>query len=110
MNIAEITPDNPLLTLINTFTVDPANQSKLIDLLTAATEGSITKVPGFIACTLHKGLDGTKVTMYSQWESLEDYQNMRRNPAASPYLDQALQLARFESGMYEVVREFIKMG
>ena len=68
MNKTEISTGNNFLTLINIFTVDPANQ---------------------------------------QWRSLTDYQNMRNNPTASPYLEQALQMATFESGMYEVVRTFI---
>jgi hypothetical protein len=32
---------------------------------------------------------------------------MRNNPVASPYFEQALQMATFESGMYEVVRTFV---
>jgi hypothetical protein len=31
---------------------------------------------------------------------------MRSNPTASPYLQKALALARFELGMYEVVETF----
>jgi quinol monooxygenase YgiN len=107
MNKTEISTGNNFLTLINIFTVDPANQQKLVDLLIAATEGSVTKIAGFISSSLHKSLDGTKVTMYAQWRSLADYQNMRNNPAASPYFEQALQMATFESGMYEVVRTFV---
>ena len=68
-----------------------------------ATRESVRKVPGFISASLHRSLDGTKVTMYAQWQSLEDYQRMRANPVASPYLDQALEMATFEPGMYEVV-------
>jgi hypothetical protein len=37
---------------------------------------------------------------------MEDYQNMRNNPTASPYLEQALEFASFESGMYEVAATF----
>jgi len=44
--------------------------------------------------------------MYAQWRSIEDYQEMRRDPVSSPYLDQALALAKFEPGMYEVVEIF----
>ncbi|MGC3944412.1 MAG: hypothetical protein QM762_07830 [Chryseolinea sp.] len=33
-----INKDSKFLTLINTFTVDPVNQQRLIDLLTMATE------------------------------------------------------------------------
>jgi len=44
--------------------------------------------------------------MYAQWRSVEDYQAMRENPAPLPYLQQALAMARFEPGMYEVVEIF----
>jgi quinol monooxygenase YgiN len=104
MNIA---PENNYLTLINVFTVNPSDQQKLVDLLILATEESVTKIEGFIASSLHKSLDGTKVTMYAQWRSAEDYQNMRANPTASPYLDQALEIATFQPGMYEVVKTFV---
>jgi len=107
MNVTKISPENQFLTLINIFTVEPANQQQLVDLLIAATEESVTKIEGFISSSLHKSLDGTKVTMYAQWRSIVDYQNMRNNPTASPYLEQALRIATFESGMYEVVRTFM---
>jgi quinol monooxygenase YgiN len=95
------------LTLINTFTVEPVNQQKLIDLLTLATESSVKNIPGFISASLHRSIDGTKVTMYAQWRSVEDYQNMRSNSTASPYLTEALTFAKFEMGMYEVVETFV---
>jgi hypothetical protein len=44
--------------------------------------------------------------MYAQWRSVEDYQAMRENPAPLPYLQQALAIARFEPGIYEVVEIF----
>ena|ERR1700761_2006613 len=102
-----ISETNNYLTLINVFTVDPANQQKLVDLLTLATDGNVNKIEGFISASLHRSLDGTKVTMYAQWRSMEDYQNMRNNPTASPYLEQALQIATFDPGIYEVVRTFL---
>ena len=102
-----ISPASNFLTLINIFKVDPENQRKLLELLTMATRESVRKVPGFISASLHRSLDGTKVTMYAQWQSLEDYQRMRANPVASPYLDQALEMATFEPGMYEVVESFL---
>lgn len=98
---------NNYLTLINVFKVAPENQQKLVDLLVLATEGSITKIDGFISSSLHSSLDGTKVTMYAQWKSEEHYQRMRQNPAASPYLEQALKIAAFEPGMYQVIKTFV---
>jgi hypothetical protein len=35
-----------LVTLINVFTVDPANQQRIVDLLARATERSVRYVPG----------------------------------------------------------------
>jgi quinol monooxygenase YgiN len=92
-----------LVTLINVFTVEPANQRKLVDLLARATEVSVRHEPGFVSAILHRSLDGTKVTMYAQWRSIEDYQAMRENRAPLPYLQQALAIAQFDPGMYEVV-------
>ncbi|HMI79629.1 MAG TPA: antibiotic biosynthesis monooxygenase [Ferruginibacter sp.] len=104
--MTQITKENNVLTLINIFTVEPINQQRLVDLLILATNNSVRMITGFISSSLHRSLDGTKVTMYAQWRSLEDYQNMRNNSVASPYLTQALEIAKFEPGMYEVVEAF----
>ena len=93
-----------LITLINVFTVEPANQHRLVELLAEATESSVGPAPGFVSASLHRSIDGTKVTMYAQWRSIDDYQAMRRNPLALPFLQEALTIAGFEPGVYEVVR------
>jgi quinol monooxygenase YgiN len=92
--------------LINVFTVAPADQTRLVELLTRATETSVQHAPGFLSATLHRSLDGAKVTMYAQWRSAEDYQAMRADPTPAPYLQEALQIATFEPGMYEVAERF----
>jgi quinol monooxygenase YgiN len=97
---------NEPIVFINVFTVDAANQQELLDLLTRATETSVRSSKGFISAKLHRSLDGTKVVMYAHWRSAEDYQAMRENPAPLPYLQQALAIAKFEPGMYEVVKSF----
>jgi hypothetical protein len=38
--------------------------------------------------------------------SIEDYDAMRQNPAPLPYFEEALTLAKFESGTYEVVETY----
>jgi quinol monooxygenase YgiN len=101
-----ISPSRKLVTLINVFTVEPVNQRQLLELLARATETSVRHAPGFISASLHRSLDGTKVTMYAQWRSVEDYQAMRENPAPLPYLQQALAIAKFDPGMYEVVETY----
>jgi len=101
-----ISTNNEPVILINVFTVEPANQRQLLDLLTNATVKSVRNAPGFISAKLHRSLDGTKVTMYAQWRSVETYQAMRENPDPLPYLQKALAIAKFEPGIYEVVETF----
>jgi quinol monooxygenase YgiN len=95
-SMTTISKEKKFVTLINVFTVDPAKQQQLVDLLTRATESSVRHIPGFISASLHRSLDGAKVAMYAQWRSVEDYQAMRKNAAALPYMEQALTLAKFE--------------
>jgi quinol monooxygenase YgiN len=95
-----------LATVINVFTVDPDQQRRLVELLAKVTESQIRHVPGFVSAALHRSLDGTKVTMYAQWRSVEDYARMRANPQTSPILQEALRIAQFEPGVYEVVDTF----
>jgi quinol monooxygenase YgiN len=71
---------------------------------------SVRHAPGFVSASLHRSLDGTKVTMYAQWRSVEDYQAMRQDPTPLPFLQEALALATFEPGMYEVVQTFAPLG
>ena len=97
------------VTLINVFTVEPSKQQELLDILARATDTSVRHVPGSISAALHRSVDGTKVTMYSQWKSAEHYrhyQSMLSNPVAAPYVEQALAIAKFDPGMYEVVKVF----
>jgi quinol monooxygenase YgiN len=96
-----------VVTFINIFTVEPTKQHELISLLTRITHSFVRDVAGFISASLHRSLDGTKVTMYSQWRSLEDYQVMHQNVAAAPYLQQVRAIAKFDPGMYEVIETFV---
>ena len=102
-----ISPSNAVVTFINVFTVEPRDQERLVALLKNATEQHVRFAPGFVSASLHRGIDGTKVTMYAQWRSLEAYEAMRLDPGPLPYLQEALTLAKFEPGRYEVVETFL---
>jgi quinol monooxygenase YgiN len=101
-----ISKDAKLVTFINVFTVEPANQQQLVELLTHVTDAFVRHAQGFVSAALHRSLDGTKVTMYAQWRTIEDYEAMRKDPAPLPYLQRALMNAKFEPGVYEVVESF----
>jgi quinol monooxygenase YgiN len=99
-----------LVTVINVFVVEPSNQQKLIDILAHATQISVRDMPGFVSAALHRSLDGTRVTMYGQWESEEHYRHYRATrstPGAAPYVEQALAIAKFDPGTYEVAKVFV---
>jgi len=106
--MTQIFANSSVLTLINVFKVDPANQQRLVSLLTRATEGAVRHAPGFVSASLHRSTDGTKVTVYAR--SVEDYQAMRQDPAPLPFLEEALGISTFEPGMYEVVQTFLPDG
>ncbi len=105
--MSQTSDKSSIVTLINVFTVDPANQQRLVDLLTRATDGFVSRAPGFISSTLHRSVDGTKVAMYAQWRSAEDYRAMRQDPGPLPFLEEALTIAKFEPGTYEIARTFL---
>ena len=100
----KISEDAKLVTLINVFTVETANQQRLVAHVTIE---SVRHAPGFVSATLLRSFDGAKVTMYAQWRTIEDYQAMRNNPASRGYLQQVLAIARFEPGMYEIVESYL---
>ena len=101
-----ISKGDGVATIINVFTVAPSDQARLVELLTRATQSSVRHIPGFVSAALHRGLDGTKVTMYAQWRTIEDYQRMRSRSDTSPFLSEAMTIATFDPGLYEVVEIF----
>jgi quinol monooxygenase YgiN len=102
-----ISKDLQIITFINVFKVEPQNQRRLVGLLEKVTDTSVRHAPGFVSSTLHRSLDGTKVTMYAQWRSMEAYEAMRLDPTPAPFLTEALTFATFEPGVYEVVESYL---
>lgn len=96
-----------MVTLINVFIVDPANQDKLVQILTEATEKVMRHLKGFISANLHKSLDGVRVVNYAQWASKEDFEAIFRNPAALEHMEQAKALvASFDPHLHHVAEVF----
>ena len=101
--MTDISTGGNVVTIINVFTVDPAKQQKLVDILVEATEQTMKHLPGFISANIHRSLDGVKVVNYAQWESREAFEAMRANPAAIPHMKAAAALAKFDPIVCEVV-------
>lgn len=101
--MATIAVDNDVVTLVNVFTVEPANQQALIDLLEEATKTVMDRMPGFVSANLHRSLDGVRVTNYAQWRRASDYEAMLSSPEAQVHMRAAAKLATsFEPHLYSV--------
>jgi Antibiotic biosynthesis monooxygenase len=73
--MATIRADQKVITQINVFEVDPKDQDELARLLVEAVH-NVSSMPGWISASIHKSLDGTRVTNYAQatdhasWEAV----------------------------------------
>jgi quinol monooxygenase YgiN len=101
--VVSIAKDNDVVTLINVFTVRPEDQQRLVDVLVDATKTVMAKQRGFVSATIHRSLDGTRVTNYAQWRSQEAFKAMLQDPEAAEHMKEAARIAdRFEPHLYEV--------
>ncbi len=101
-----ISRENRFVTLINVFTVEAANQSKLVNLLVEATEKTMKGIKGFVPANIHKSADGVRVVNYAQWKSREDFEAMRKNPEAQAHMKPIMEIAQADFHLYEVVDSF----
>ncbi len=99
----KISKDNKVVTLINVFTVEPGRQQQVVDMLIAATENTMKKLPGFVSASIHKSLDGVRVTNYAQWRSAKNFEAMRNNPEATAHMKPLMEITKFDFHLYEVV-------
>ena len=100
---ATIRTGNDIATLVNVFTVEPANQQKLVQLLKEGTEAFFSKQPGFISSSVHASKEGGRAINYSQWRSAKDIEAFRKDPRFSPYVQSLAALSKAETILCEVV-------
>ena len=100
--LTTISKDAELVTLINVFVVEPENQQRVVDLLMEATEEVMCKLPGFICANIHKSLDGTRVTNYAQWRSVEDFRGIFQNQEALSHMPAIGKIAKSDPTLYQV--------
>ena len=99
-----IATDNDVVTLVNVFSVEPAKQQAVIDVLVEATRAVMNRLPGFVSANIHRSLDGVKVVNYAQWKRASDFEAMLKNPEAQGHMRTATDLAiSVEPHLYSVV-------
>lgn len=103
MTTTTISADEPVMTLVNVFSVHPEHQQELIDVLVGATDRVMQNVPGFISANIHRSTYGRHVVNYAQWQTRAHFDAMREDPTASVHMKQAADLAEFTPIVCEVV-------
>ncbi len=101
--MASINSSRDLMTLINTFEVEPSVADKLVEMLVAATNEVMVDRAGFISARIHKSEDGTRVVNYAQWASKSAFDAMRADPEAQVHMRECGSLAKsFDPRIYSV--------
>ena len=103
-----ISKEKSVVTLVNVFTVEPEDQQKLVDMLVAATEKTMSNIPGFVSANIHKSLDGERVVNYAQWCTKEDFEAMAKSPEAQEHMKPINEIATADFHLYELVDSFEK--
>ena len=94
-------------TVITTFETSPGSCQDLLDALTEAYSGFISKQPGFIAAGLHVNDAQTRIANYSQWQRREDFLAMLRSDEMRDHNRRFNALCRsFEPVLYDVAAVF----
>jgi hypothetical protein len=75
----EVSPKRDDYTVFVLLTVAPENQKELLDTL-AKPDDWITTVPGYRSHTYFRGIDGTFIANYAQWENKELYDAFHNLP------------------------------
>jgi quinol monooxygenase YgiN len=102
LTMAVIGTDRDLIELVNTFTVQPHDQERLLEILREATEDVMRHFPGFVSANVHASLDGTKVCNYAQWASEEQFRKAIAHPDSQPHFTLCREIATSESALYRL--------
>jgi quinol monooxygenase YgiN len=95
------------LTLIVVFTCEPHEQDELARyLIGIAQEHSVND--GFVSCTIHRSLDGTRLAEYIQWRDQAALSAMAAKPSSQAHF--ARVKPRTSSAMYDVIKTFEAPG
>jgi quinol monooxygenase YgiN len=99
----EISPEHEVITLINVFSAEPDRQQELVELLTRGIQDVISKQPGYVSASIHRGVDGGVVAMYVQWRSAQDFLQVGGDPEVRRFRAQISDLATFDPDLFDVV-------
>jgi quinol monooxygenase YgiN len=84
------------------FRVKPENQQRLIELERENVDIALEH-PDLISANFHRSLDGTRTANYGQWRSLDNFEDLLKEPKYESVREYWKGLAENEFHLYEVV-------
>jgi hypothetical protein len=94
---------NPnIVTQINVFEVEPQNQDALAGLLMEAIQ-RVSTMPGWISASVHKSLDGNRVTNYAQAANFASWEGIVARLQGEGYFQRFQQLSKPNPCLYHCV-------
>ena len=99
---ATIRTDDPIVTLVTVFTVEPTQLASLIDVLREGTDTFFSKMPGFISSSVLTAKDGHRAINYAQWRSAQEIEAFRGDPRFAPFIQKLSALAKSETTLCDV--------
>ena len=100
--MATIRANQEVVTQINVFEVDPKNQNELAQLLTEAIQ-TVSNMPGWISASVHKSLDGTRVTNYAQAADYSSWETIVARLQKQGFFDRFQKLSKPNPCLYHCV-------
>jgi heme-degrading monooxygenase HmoA len=80
-NVTFTTLDDANTLVITSYVVAPADQQRLMDMLTALLTQVIRQLPGFVSTHIYKSSDGTRLVTYGRWQSQAAFEAMLHDDA-----------------------------
>jgi quinol monooxygenase YgiN len=103
MTAPYISADQPVFTLITVHECTPDNQPQLVALLIEAANDIYRHLPGFVSASVHRSLDGLRVTNYAQWRTQAEFEAVRSHPEVAPFIERVRSLiSRADAHLYVV--------
>lgn len=89
---------------LNVFTIPEGEKAEeLVKLLENTTREVMQYQHGFRSATIHVALEENRVMNYVVWDSAEDFQNMRKNPAAVAHMAEIRKTFPPDGRLYKAV-------
>ena len=100
--MATIHANETVVTQINVFEVDPKDQDNLVRLLMEAVQ-KVRSMPGWISASVHKSLDGTRVTNYAQAADHASWEAIVEKLRAEGFFERFRELAKPNPCLYHCI-------